>query len=190
MSVAGSDAPEVNPAPVSADAVRSRRQLYLIALAFAAPLLIAMLLRGLGWQPIASRNHGNLVEPPFDISAIALTRPDGSAYEWRPLEARFHLLVRQEGDCDTGCARFADMLHRVWAAQGRQAERLDVLWLGDAPPAPTQFRHWVGLQPSTELEAALKEQGVAIDCDTRLRLQPDRHECDGFFAAVLERCMD
>ena len=39
-------------------------------------------------------------------------------------------------------------------------------------------------------EDLLKEQGVAIDCDTRLRLQPDRHECDGFFAAVLERCMD
>ncbi|MEZ5463958.1 MAG: hypothetical protein R3F22_01770 [Lysobacteraceae bacterium] len=159
------NAPDVNPAPVSADAVRSRRQLYLIALAFAAPLLIAMLLRGLGWQPIASRNHGELVQPPFDISAIPMNLQDGGAYQWEPLEARFHLLVRQDGDCDADCAQLADMLHRVWAAQGRQAERVDVLWLGDAPPEPTRFRHWIGLQPSAELEAALAEHGVA---DARL----------------------
>ena len=161
VNVPEANAPEVNPAPIAEDAVRGRRQLLLIAAAFAAPLLIAMLLRGLGWEPVASRNHGTLVQPPFDISELAITRQDGSAYQWQPLEARFHLLVRQDGACDAGCAQLADMLHRVWAAQGRQAERLDVLWLGGAPPEPTRFRHWVGLQPSAALEAVLAEHGVA-----------------------------
>ena len=39
-------------------------------------------------------------------------------------------------------------------------------------------------------ETILREQGVSIDCGGRLRLQPDRHDCDGFFAAVMERCID
>lgn len=34
---------------------------------------------------------------------------------------------------------------------------------------------------------SLAEQGIALACGERLALQPDRHDTDGFFAAVLER---
>ncbi|MCB1909781.1 MAG: RsmB/NOP family class I SAM-dependent RNA methyltransferase [Rhodocyclaceae bacterium] len=39
-------------------------------------------------------------------------------------------------------------------------------------------------------EDLLGAQGVNLSCGERLRLQPDRHDCDGFFAAVMERCAD
>lgn len=153
--------PEVNPAPVQPDAVRGRGQLLLVALAFAAPLLIALLLRGFGWEPVATRNSGTLVEPPFAIEDIALTLSDGAAYQWQPMEARFHLLVRQPESCDAGCAELADLLHRIWVAQGRRAERLDLLWLGAPPPEATRFRHWIGLRSSPLLDERLAERGVA-----------------------------
>src|SRR5690606_40082705 len=141
-----------------------------IAAAFAAPRLIAMLLRGLGWEPVASRNHGTLVQPPFDISELAITRQDGSAYQWQPLEARFHLLVRQDGACDAGCAQLADMLHRVWAAQGRQAERIDVLWLGTSQPETTRLRHGAILLPTAAMLTALHMH--ALGDSTRRNVYP------------------
>jgi 16S rRNA (cytosine967-C5)-methyltransferase len=33
----------------------------------------------------------------------------------------------------------------------------------------------------------LAAQRIAIDCESRLRLLPHRHGCDGFFAAAFER---
>jgi 16S rRNA (cytosine967-C5)-methyltransferase len=38
-----------------------------------------------------------------------------------------------------------------------------------------------------DARAALKRAGVALDTGPELRLSPDRHGCDGFYAAVLER---
>ena len=102
-----------------------------------------------------------LVEPPFAIEDIALTLSDGAAYQWQPMEARFHLLVRQPESCDAGCAELADLLHRIWVAQGRRAERLDLFWLGAPPPEATRFRHWIGLRSSPLLDERLAERGVA-----------------------------
>ena len=151
---------ELNPAPVAADAVRGRRQLLLVALAFASPLLIAMLLRGVGWEPIASRNFGELVEPPLPIRDIPLTLDNGDAYIWQPPDAKFHLLVRQHDACDEACSDFADLLRRTWVSQGRYAERLDLFWFGQPPREDARFRHWIGLQPSTQLEQVLSDAGL------------------------------
>ena len=39
-------------------------------------------------------------------------------------------------------------------------------------------------------EAVLAAQGIAVDCGPRLRLLPDVHDTDGFFAVVLERRLE
>ena len=36
-------------------------------------------------------------------------------------------------------------------------------------------------------QTVLAEQGIAVECGERLRLDPQHHDTDGFFAAVLER---
>ena len=41
----------------------------------------------------------------------------------------------------------------------------------------------------SDVAALLAHAGVALDTGARLRLRPDVHGCDGFFAAVLERSM-
>jgi 16S rRNA (cytosine967-C5)-methyltransferase len=49
-----------------------------------------------------------------------------------------------------------------------------------SPPMPTIHR----LSAREELLAA---QGIAIDCGEDMRLAPQTHGTDGFYAAVLER---
>jgi hypothetical protein len=118
---------------------RQRRTLIGLALLFFAPLACAFLLYyGIGWRPSGRVNHGELIDPPRPLPAVALPRvaPDGAVDSMMPTDFLTHkwtLLYWGAGDCSERCKidlydtrqvrialnRDMDRVQRVFVAQGR-----------------------------------------------------------------------
>jgi hypothetical protein len=89
-----------------------------------------------GWRPATTRNYGVLVEPPVDIGSASVTLDGSGKLDWRDPQWHWTLLVLSNGDCGVACqARIADVL-RMRLTLNRNAERLRVVYLGPALPAP------------------------------------------------------
>ena len=114
---------------------RSRLVLVAIALVFAAPFLIAFWLNAEGWRPQQTRNSGTLVEPPRDITAVAVTLSDGSALSWRDPEYRWTLLALPGAQCAAACRARLDEMLRMRITLGKNMDRLRVVYIGALLPA-------------------------------------------------------
>lgn len=102
---------------------QNRRRLLIAALAllFAAPILIALVLRVGGWQPGATGNHGNLIEPPVRLPSGAVPAD---------LRDRWLLVAHASSPCRGDCTELADKLLRVHRALGRDGRRVALLFSG------------------------------------------------------------
>ena len=87
---------------------RNRLTLLLLAALFAAPLVAAIVLHAIGWEPAKTRNHGILLQPPHDLRELPPLRADGTRYEWTPQDRRWRLAVVAPGSCVSGNAASAD----------------------------------------------------------------------------------
>ena len=143
--------------PPRTSQTRSRLTLLLIAVMFLAPFSIAAFLRFTGWTPPQSRNFGTLLQPPIDLSGLALKRADGKDYGWQPEQNRWRIVVVPDPACTVECSKVLDQLHRIWLTQGRKADRIDVLWFGPLPAGDVQFRRLVRMRPDARLAALLPE---------------------------------
>ena len=140
-----------------ASKLRSRLTLLLIVAMFFSSFGIAAFLFFTGWTPAGSRNFGELLQPPKALAGIQLQRADGTPYAWAPEKQRWQLVVVAPADCGEPCARMLDNLHRVWFSEGRQADRIDILWFGDVPAQGERFRGLVPMAANPEFIAALPD---------------------------------
>lgn len=113
---------------------RPRLKLVLVLLVFAAPIVAAFALRGLGWRPVAERNYGTLVEPAVDWRANRATTPDGTPIDWNTAAGTFHVVVPMRADCGEPCVELVDSLERLWLGLSKRAPRVRMLVA--APPDP------------------------------------------------------
>ncbi|HZP66800.1 MAG TPA: hypothetical protein VFB32_10860 [Rudaea sp.] len=114
---------------------KNRLYLLLIVAAFAIPMALAFVLRFEGWHPVKTRNSGDLVEPPRDVSAVPVTLADGSKLVWRDPAWQWTLLALPGAQCAAVCRERLDEILRMRLTLGRNAERLRVVYLGPALPA-------------------------------------------------------
>ena len=147
----------VAPNPPAISQSRARLVLVLIAAMFLSSFGVAAYLRFIGWHPGHSKNFGELLQPPRDLSAASLQRADGQPYAWTPEASRWRVVLVAPDRCGAPCATMLDTLGRVWETQGRQADRVDVLWFGPLPTGAPGFRRLVPMRRSPELDAALPE---------------------------------
>lgn len=153
-----------NDAPRLPDAVRNRNRntLLLIAALFLGSFIVAGVLRYSGWRPEGLRAKGELLQPPADLRDARLLRADGSAYEWNPVAREWRIVVAPPAACGTACDTLAAQLDVVWQLFGRNADRVDVLWIGTPPQATQGRREFVAIQPTPGLRERLpRVDGVA-----------------------------
>ncbi|KFN43481.1 hypothetical protein [Arenimonas oryziterrae] len=143
------------PAPTSQ--WRSRLTLLLIVAMFFSSFGIAAFLFFTGWTPAGSRNFGELLQPPKPLAGIPLQRADGRPYAWAPDKQRWQLVFVAPANCGEPCARMLDTLHRVWFSEGRQADRIELLWFGEVPAQSERFRALVPMAANPEFVAALPD---------------------------------
>jgi hypothetical protein len=112
---------------------RSRWILLLITALFTAPFAIALYLYYTDWQPARTKNYGELLHPVRDLRDVRFTRADGSRFEWHHEDHVWRVLVAPPADCGTACDKLADGLRRIWVGLGKDADRVQVLWIGASP---------------------------------------------------------
>lgn len=139
---------------------RNRTALLAIAALFFGSMLIAGVLRFSGWQPQGSKSHGTLLDPPVDLRETPPTLLDGEAYAWNPDARTWRILLVPPASCGDACARASVDYDKVWRLMGRNADRVDVLWLCtdatcEVPPPLAQDRSLRRLAPDPALRARL-----------------------------------
>ncbi len=141
--------------------LKSRLILLLIVAMFFSSFLIAWGLRLSGWTPSSSKNLGELIQPPKDLSQAGFLYADGKPYSWETEKHIWRVVVVPSDDCDAACTKMTDTLLRVWETQGRQADRVDVLWFGELPKDAHIFRKLFAMKPSPALQMALPQTSTA-----------------------------
>lgn len=139
---------------------RNRRVLLLIVAIFFGSMLVAGALRFSGWRPAGTKNNGELLQPPVDLRARALTLADGGRYAWNPDARTWRIAVAPPADCAQACNDAARDIDIVWRLMGYRADKVEVLWLcaqpGCSVPSPLrEDRVLRVLRPDPALRALL-----------------------------------
>jgi hypothetical protein len=116
-------------ARAAAEAVRRGRiKLLLLALVFAAPVVLAWLAWRLDWATGATSNYGELIDPALPVAGAPL----------EALRGRWVLVTFDAAACDDYCERKLYFMRQLQRAQGKNEDRIARLWLltgGGRPPA-------------------------------------------------------
>ena len=117
---------------------RSRMSLLLIALVFAAPMLVALLLSYTGWQP-GVKGNGLPITPQrnFADEHLQVRLENGQSWPWRDSEPRLTLIALAGPDCATHCFDVLTGMAKARVMLNRNQGRLRLLYLG-TPPADAQ----------------------------------------------------
>ncbi|GAB3023665.1 MULTISPECIES: hypothetical protein [Oleiagrimonas] len=113
----------------------SRIKLLLVASVFAAPLLVAMVLTLVGWQPGTS-SHGAAIKPQRSFAKIDIRLADGKNYPWKDSEPRMTLLALPGSDCMDNCMRLLHLMSNARITLNKNADRLRLLYVGEPPHGP------------------------------------------------------
>lgn len=111
---------------------RNRFALIAIFAMFVGPILLAWLLNANNLIP-GAKTAGERLEPMVDLRDTEVRLVDGSRYEWSPDRRMRRILVIAPPACGAPCARQAADLDRLRAIFGKDAEHLDLLWMGPYP---------------------------------------------------------
>lgn len=135
------------PVPPPADEQRRRgRRVALVILALCAAPTIAAWFAYFVWQPRSRANYGELVEPR-PLSDPELRRLDGKAFQLSQLRGKWILLQVDSAGCGDRCRRKLVYMRQARLALGKDAERIERVWLLDdaAVPDPALLREHEGL---------------------------------------------
>jgi hypothetical protein len=102
----------------------SRRTFLMLASLFLVPFAAAVWLYYYSaWRPAAAA-HGELIDPPRRLPAIALTLPDGGLTSPDVLRGSWSLVYLGENSCAESCTRTLAELARVRLALDKDAARV------------------------------------------------------------------
>lgn len=103
----------------------NRITLVILAILFATPVLLAMLMHSQWWQyrPGATRNIGELMQPPVAIEGWPDTSSDLAIDAQTPI---WTLLVASDSDCNNSCQEQLTWLRQIRLAQGRHADQVNI----------------------------------------------------------------
>ena len=135
--------------PEAARTRRGRRTLLILVALFVGPILIALALGALGLKPSSTRNKGQWLKPYADLRALSPALAAGGEYRWNPELRQWRVAVAAPPACTARCAEVAAQLDTVRQLLGREAGRLQVLWIGELPAgvAPPAYLHRLRADP-------------------------------------------
>jgi hypothetical protein len=113
---------------------KSRFFLVLIALVFAAPILVAGLLTFTGWQP-SGKGNGQPIMPQrnFLDEKLRVQLTDGQPYAWRDSEPRMTLIALPGPGCAAQCLDDLTAMAKARIMLSRNQSRLRLLYVGQPP---------------------------------------------------------
>jgi hypothetical protein len=145
--------------PPQGDEQRRRgRRVALVILAFCAAPTIAAWLAYFVWQPQSRSNYGELIEPRT-LPDPELRRLDGATFRLSQLRHKWVLLQIDSGGCGEGCRKKLVYMRQARLALGKDAERMERVWLVDdaANPDPALLREHEGLEVARAASGGLAD---------------------------------
>ncbi len=121
----------MNPADFERIRARNRIKLLLVIGLFAVPVVIALLLGALGWQP-GVRGHGEPILPQRSLADVRITTDEGT-WPWRDSEPRMTLLALPGPGCAARCIETLMLARNARIVLNRNADRLRLLYVGVPP---------------------------------------------------------
>lgn len=128
---------------------RSALTVLAIVVLFLAGLIIAYLLVAGGWRLGAARNYGELVQPVRPISDAALTDFAGRPLRFSALKGKWTLLYLGSAECPKPCTDNLYKMRQITAAQGREAHRIQQVFIVTDAGARDALRHAIADYPGT-----------------------------------------
>jgi hypothetical protein len=134
--------------------MRNRIGMILILALFAAPLVTAYVLNALGWRPAGTRNYGELIEPPQDLTAARFVLADGKELAWKNEEWSWTVFAIPGPACAKQCLARIDELRRARLTLNQNAFRVRILVLDDAI-TPTDLSGLNPVEAARDVDAKL-----------------------------------
>jgi hypothetical protein len=101
--------------------------LWLILAVCAAPIIASYVAYYI-WRPSGHVNYGELLEPrPLPDTALAAL--DGSSLKLSELKGSWVLLLPASAECDERCRASLVYIRQIRAAQGKESDRIERVWL-------------------------------------------------------------
>jgi hypothetical protein len=144
----------VNPDPNPAVRRRNRLMLLGILAVFFVPIALAWLLN-FGSELPAPKTNGEYLRPIRDVRNVVPVLAEGGDYRWEPAGRRWRIAIAPPIGCTQECVEVARKVDLVWQLLGRQADHVDILWLGAPPAAAKRNAATRVLQRNAALRAAL-----------------------------------
>ncbi len=103
----------------------NRFTIIVIAILFAAPVLLTILMHSQWWpyRPNTTRNHGELLQPPIAVDGWPDTSSTLSIEDKPPI---WTLLLASNSDCAEACQQQLGWLRQVRIAQGRHSQQVEI----------------------------------------------------------------
>jgi cytochrome oxidase Cu insertion factor (SCO1/SenC/PrrC family) len=139
-----------------------RSKLLLLALLFILPIVLAVSLYMSGWRPGATVNHGELLSPARPIADGMFQTLDGKATSFSELgRKKWSLVYFGPSECLNRCAQNLYKMRQVHLAQGKEAERVQRVFVATDAKALDRLRHtlmdYPGMIALIGPEAAVRE---------------------------------
>jgi cytochrome oxidase Cu insertion factor (SCO1/SenC/PrrC family) len=134
--------------------VASRRRGGLILLGIAALFLtgiaVSYALIESGWHSTATKNYGELVEPVRPINDVALVDVDSQPVAFATYRGKWTLLYFGSADCLKPCTDNLYKMRQITAAQGREAHRVQRVFVVTDAAARDWLRYTLVDYPGTD----------------------------------------
>lgn len=135
----------------SANLSSARLRMLLLAVLFAAPVIAAYALYLSGWRPSATGNHGELVQPARPVGDATLTLLNGKTIRFSELRGKWSLIAFGVAECLKPCERNLYKMRQVITAQGKDADRLQSVFVVTDTKALDWLRYAIKDYPGTQV---------------------------------------
>ncbi len=105
-------------------------QVLVLAVVFVIPIVAAML-----YRPSGTMNYGELVEPARPLQAVTLRDLEGRTVSLDALKGKWTFFYFGAPECRRPCQDNLYKMRQVRLAQGKNAHRVQYVWLLTAPAA-------------------------------------------------------
>jgi cytochrome oxidase Cu insertion factor (SCO1/SenC/PrrC family) len=117
---------------------------------FASGFFVSYVLLASGWHPAATKNYGELVEPPRPIADVTLRDSDGRAVSFASYRGKWTLLYFGSSECLKACTDNLYKMRQITAAQAMEAHRVQRVFVVTDARARDLLRYTLADYPGTD----------------------------------------
>lgn len=135
----------------SANLSSARPRMLWLAVLFVAPVIAAYALYLSGWRPSTTSNHGELVQPARPVEDATLTLLNGKSIRFSELRGKWNLIAFGVAECLKPCERNLYKMRQIIAAQGKDSDRLQSVFVVTDAKALDWLRYAIKDYPGTQV---------------------------------------